>query len=233
MEPRLALAKAAVIHNCVSSQSDVSATSPLPNWSGEPFLLCVAQHRRNKNLLFLLRVFERLLRTRAVARGTRLVIVGIPGPETSAILHFIAVTGIADRVALLNGLSDEELQWCYRNSALLLAPSFIEGFGLPVAEALLAGCQVICSDIAAFREVGADRCLYISLDAQAEQAFCEVVRTAMGQPSPQPVALPQLSASFIAEQYLQLYRSLLYPTSACDAPALGASVPASEGNHAI
>jgi glycosyltransferase involved in cell wall biosynthesis len=233
IEPRLALAKAAVIHNCVAPQSRVSATSPLPNWSGEPFLLCVAQHRRNKNLLFLLQVFERLLRTRAVARGTRLVIVGIPGPETNAILHFIAVTGIADRVVLLNGLSDEELQWCYRNSALLLAPSFIEGFGLPVAEALLAGCQVICSDIAAFREVGADRCLYIPLDAQAEQTFCEVVCAAMGQPSPQPVALPQLSASFIAEQYLQLYRSLLYPTSACDAPALGASVPASEGNHAL
>lgn len=233
MEPRLSLAKAAVIHNCVAPQPRVSATSPLPNWNGEPFLLCVAQHRRNKNLLFLLRIFERLLRAGAVARQTRLVIVGIPGPETNAIVHFIAVSGIADRVILLNGLSDEELQWCYRNSALLLAPSVMEGFGLPVAEALLAGCRVICSDIAAFREIGADRCLYIPLNAEAEQAFCEVVCVAMNQPSPQPVALPQLAAPSIAQQYLQLYRSLLYPASASDAPALRTSMPASEGNHAI
>ena len=233
MEPRLALAKAAVIHNCVAPQPRVSATSPLPHWSGEPFLLCVAQHRRNKNLLFLLRVFERLLRTGAVARGTRLVIVGIPGPETNAILRFLAVAAIADSVVLLNGLSDEELQWCYRNCSLLLVPSLIEGFGLPVAEALLAGCRIICSDIPAFREVGADRCLYIPLNAAAGQAFCDAVSIAMRETSPEPVPLPHLSAPFIAEQYLQLYRSLLYPTSACDAPALGASVPASEGNHAI
>src|SRR5262249_52359681 len=51
MEPRLALAKATVIHNCVAPQPGVSESSPLPQWSGEPFLLCVPQHRRNKNLL--------------------------------------------------------------------------------------------------------------------------------------------------------------------------------------
>jgi glycosyltransferase involved in cell wall biosynthesis len=232
-EPRLALAKAVVVQNCVAPQSRVSASSPLPNCNGEPFLLCVAQHRRNKNLLFLLRIFERLLRTGSVARGTRLVIVGIPGPESKAILRLLAVSGIADRVVLLNGLSEEELQWCYRHCALLLAPSLIEGFGLPVAEALIAGCRVICSDIPAFREVGADRCLYIPLNAAAGQAFCNAVSAAMRESAPAPVSLPQLSAPLIAEQYLQLYHSLLYPASAVAAPALHATMSASEGNHAI
>lgn len=233
IEPRLALVKAVVIQNCVPPQLRLSAMSPLPQWRGEPFLLCVAQHRRNKNILFLLRVFERLLRAERIANGTRLVIVGIPGPETDAILHFLAAAGIADRVVLLNGLSDEELQWCYRNCALLLAPSLIEGFGLPVAEALLAGCRVICSDIPAFRELGGDRCVYLPLDAMAEQAFCDAVCVAIREPSPKPVALPQLSAPCIAEQYLQLYHSLLFPASAFDALALGASIGASEGDHAI
>jgi glycosyltransferase involved in cell wall biosynthesis len=233
MEPRLALRKAVVVHNSVAAQPRVSPSSPLPQWSGEPFLLCVAQHRRNKNLLFLLQVFERLLRTYRVAQQTRLVIVGIPGPETNAILRFLAAAGIADRVLLLNGLSDEELQWCYRNCALLLAPSLIEGFGLPVAEALLAGCNVICSDIPAFREVGGDRCLYIPLNAAAAQAFCDAIPIAIVRSAPKPVALPQLSAAFIAEQYFQLYSSLLYPPSTFDALAHRASIHASEGNHAI
>ena len=53
-------------------------------------------------------------------------------------------------VMLVSGISDAEMQWCYRNCDLLLAPSTIEGFGLPVAEALLAGCRIVCSDIPPF-----------------------------------------------------------------------------------
>jgi glycosyltransferase involved in cell wall biosynthesis len=233
VEPRLALAKAVVIYNCVQSQSRVSALSPLSQWNGEPFLLCVAQHRRNKNILFLLRVFERLLRAGRIADGTRLVIVGIPGPETHAILRYLAKAKIADRVILLNGLSEEELQWCYHNTRLLLAPSLVEGFGLPVAEALLAGCPVICSDIPAFRELGGDRCLYIPLDAAAEQSFADAVCTGVHARSHRPVALPQLDMAFIAEQYLQLYRSLLVPTSTVAAAPIRASIRISEGNHLI
>jgi glycosyltransferase involved in cell wall biosynthesis len=233
IEPRLARSKAVVIQNCVAPYPRPSALRPLPQWSGEPFLLCVAQHRRNKNILFLLRVFERLLRTGAVSHGTRLLIVGIPGPETDAIHRFLAAAGIADRVVLLNGLSDEELQWCYRSCVLLLAPSLIEGFGLPVAEALLAGCRIICSDIPAFRELGGDHCRYIPLNAAAEQLFCDAISAAACEPSPRPVALPELSAPFIAEQYLQLYRSLLYPASAFDASALRASMRTTEGDHAL
>jgi glycosyltransferase involved in cell wall biosynthesis len=233
IEPRLALAKAVVIHNCVESQLHLSASNPLLQGSGEPFLLCVAQHRHNKNILFLLRVFAHLLHAGRLAAGTRLVVVGIPGPETSAIHHFLAAANIADRVVLLNGLSEEQLQWCYRNCELVLAPSLIEGFGLPVAEALLAGCRVICSDIPAFRELGGNHCLYIPLNATAEQSFADAVCLAVREHSREPVALPQLSASSIAEQYVQLYRSLLFPASALDAIAFRASVRTSEGNHTI
>jgi glycosyltransferase involved in cell wall biosynthesis len=233
LEPRLALAKAVVIYNCVEPQPNVSASSPLPRWNGEPFLLCVAQHRRNKNILFLLRVFEHLLRSRRVSDRTRLVIVGIPGPETNAILRFIAKTKMAENVVLLNGLYEEQLQWCYCNAELLLAPSLVEGFGLPVAEALLAGCRVICSDIPAFRELGGDHCLYIPLNASAEQAFADAVCAVIRERLHVPFALPQLSAPFIAEQYLQLYRSLLFPASKAALPAISASIRTSEGNHLL
>jgi glycosyltransferase involved in cell wall biosynthesis len=232
-EPRLALAKAVVIYNCVEPQPCVSTSSPLSRWNGEPFLLCVAQHRRNKNILFLLRVFERLLRAGRIVDGTRLVIVGIPGPETNAIHRFLAAAKIADRVILLNGLSEEQLQWCYCNSQLLLAPSLVEGFGLPVAEALLAGCPVICSDIPAFHELGGDRCHYIPLNAAAELAFADAICAATQERSYSLVALPQLTAPRIAEQYLQLYRSLLFPASTVAAAAIRAPIRTSEGNRLI
>jgi glycosyltransferase involved in cell wall biosynthesis len=214
--PQLARSKATVVFNCVEPQNHVSDRGPVPGWTGEPFLLCVAQHRQNKNLLLLLRVFRTLLLTNRLRAGARLVIIGVHGPQTKPMQRFLTLNQLQDRVSLLNGLSDEEVQWCYRNCNLLIAPSVVEGFGLPVAEALLAGCHVVCSDIPAFREVGGDRCEYIRLDKNAEQAFAEAVSTVSHRPRPEPVALPHLSATHIAEQYLQLYRSLLRPAPSPD-----------------
>jgi glycosyltransferase involved in cell wall biosynthesis len=233
IDPPVARSKATVISNCVEPQSRVSDRSPVPGWAGEPFLLCVAQHRQNKNLLLLLRIFRRLLLTNQLSAGARLIIIGVPGPQTKAMQQFLASTKLQDRVSLLNGLSDEEVQWCYRNCNLLIAPSVVEGFGLPVAEALLAGCHVVCSDIPAFREVGGDRCEYIRLDKNAEQAFAEAIRTVFYLPRPEPVALPQLSATHIAAQYLQLYRSLVRPAPSPDAFALEPTGPVSGGNNLL
>jgi glycosyltransferase involved in cell wall biosynthesis len=52
--------------------------------------------------------------------------------------------------------SDEELAALLTGARALVLPSFAEGFGLPLAEALALGVPALCSDIAAFREVGGD-----------------------------------------------------------------------------
>jgi glycosyltransferase involved in cell wall biosynthesis len=208
IDPRLALKTAVVIYNSVEPQTLAEEEIAPPEWGSQPFLLCVAQHRRNKNLLLALRVFNLLLRSQQLAPGTRLLIVGIPGPETPAIQEFVSASGLMHSVVLLNGISDAQLQWYYRNCNLLLAPSTLEGFGLPIAEALLAGCRVVCSDIPAFRELGGSHCHYVPLGPHEVGAFTEVIRATLRQPLPMPISLPQLSASVIAEEYTRLYRSL-------------------------
>ena len=213
LEPQLTQKKAGVIYNSVQPLPLCThIETPLPKLNGAPFLLSVAQHRRNKNILLALRVFKGLLQTdRQSSRITpqHMLIVGIPGPETSAIERFIAREQLTDRVTLLNGISDEQLQWCYSNCSLLLAPSTLEGFGLPIAEALLAGCHVVCSDIPVFRELGGDHCRYVPLGPQAEEAFTDAVRATLDNNRATSVVMPQLSASVIADHYLRLYRSLL------------------------
>jgi glycosyltransferase involved in cell wall biosynthesis len=206
--PDLARDKASVIYNMVNpSPENANQVSP-PWWRSSPFVLCVAQHRRNKNIPLVLRIFERLLQAKQLSAQTRMVIIGIEGPETQQIMHFIEESGLADRVILLNGITEEHLQWSYAHCMLLLAPSSIEGFGLPVAEGLLAGCRIVCSDIPAFREIGDSHCSFVRLGKDELRDFTDAVCKSIAAPAPLPIALPQLSADKIADKYMKLYSSL-------------------------
>ena len=202
------LPKAATIFNCVESGPPPRKPSFAATWAGQPFLLCVAQHRLNKNVLFALRVFKRILAS-GVMPNLRLVVVGLPGPETGKICRFVMTAGLEECVSFVDGILDAELSWCYRNCELLLAPSTIEGFGLPVAEAQLAGCRVVCSDIPAFREVGTGGCVFVPLTANAEDEFVSKVGASLRLRRPQPDWLPHLAPSTISKQYAALYERVL------------------------
>jgi len=207
LDERSAARKARVLPNAIQPSLEPELETPIPAVQGHPFLLCVAQHRRNKNILLVLRSFERLLNHGQLALGTRLLIVGIPGPETEAIQSFIASHDLSGQVRLLQGIPEAQLQWCYRHCSVLLAPSITEGFGLPVAEGLLTGCRIVCSDIPAFRELGG-ACRYVTLGTGEEVAFAAAVDAAMLQPAPGPIQLPQFSVAAVARGCLELYRSL-------------------------
>jgi glycosyltransferase involved in cell wall biosynthesis len=201
--------KAVRIFNCVEPSPDWSDVSPLPNWQGEPFLLTVSQHRKNKNIPLLLQAFHQLLTTKQLHPHTRLVVVGIAGPETSGILNLVTRLDLLHHVIFLDGLADDELQWCYRHCDLLLAPSEIEGFGLPVAEGLMAGCRVVCSNISAFREIDPEHCTFFSLDGQRERNLSNAILSALNLVQPLPIKLPQFSIAQIGAQYVRLYQQLI------------------------
>jgi glycosyltransferase involved in cell wall biosynthesis len=203
------LNRSTTINNCVEALPPASTRSPLPNWSGSPFFLCVASQHHNKNILLMLKVFNSLLSKGDINPSTLLVVVGVTGPETPQIHSFIRAAGLAERVVFLQGITDEEMQWCYRNCEMLLAQSMIEGFGFPIAEGLLTGCRIVCSDIPAYRELGGSNCRYFSLGPAAEDAFAEAIRAEIGSCRNPPVSLPQCSAPVIAGQYMELYRKTI------------------------
>ena len=197
------------IYNCVEPAAPSVAKSPLTELCGKPFLLCVAQHRRNKNIPLLIRAFGSLLSHGAIHASTNLLIVGITGPETATIHETVAQRSLSKRVFFRDGLSDSELQWCYERCDALAVPSMTEGFGLPVAEGLLAGCRVICSNIPALREVGGDRCQYFELGRDEEEALTISIVASLKQSKPPAIALPHLSAQVLAYEYANLYRQVL------------------------
>lgn len=201
--------KAVRIYNCIEGGCAPSIAPAISGWRSQPFLLTVAQHRRNKNLPLLIKAFARLLRLGQIDLSSLLLIVGMQGPETRGLHRLVSSLRLAHKIHFLEGVSDAELQWCYQHCEALVTPSITEGFGLPVAEALLAGCRVVCSDIPAFREIGGEHCQYISLEGDAEARLADAIVTALHQPKQPPLALPQFSPAAIAEEYVSLYRRLI------------------------
>jgi glycosyltransferase involved in cell wall biosynthesis len=206
--PRSCWRRAQRIYNCVESSAHAEPECSLGNLIPSPFLLTVSQHRRNKNIPLLIRVFHRLLTEHHIHPDMRLLVVGIPGPETSRLHHLVSELQVKDRVFFIHGVSDARLQWCYRNAEALVAPSETEGFGLPVVEALLAGCRVICSDIPVFREIAASRCRLVPLGFGAEARFADSIVEALREDPSPPLVLPQFSLEAIGAQHVDLYNGL-------------------------
>jgi glycosyltransferase involved in cell wall biosynthesis len=176
---------------------------------GEPFVLCIAQHRANKNVPLAIQAFARALSTQALPWNATLLVLGIPGPDTPRILAEIDRQHLDRRVILLNGITDPELGWCYRNSLFLFAPSSIEGFGLPVAEALIAGCPVVCSDIPAFREVGGQRCHYVAINGDVVEGYVAAFKDVIVLTRPAGASMPEFAPINIGSRHLELYRRLI------------------------
>jgi glycosyltransferase involved in cell wall biosynthesis len=220
--------KAVTIFNAVEPVPVASAHRPHELSDDTPFLLCIAQHRQNKNIPLALTVFERLIVNRVVRENTKLLLIGIPGPDTRQIHARIRQCGLERSVILLTGISECELQWCYRNCELLLAPSTIEGFGLPVAEALLAGCPVVCSDIPAFREIGVNLCRYVPFGDGIVERYKNVIRQTLAAPRMHPVPMSRLLPGTIAREYMELYARLMASRRAAQPGMLLYADPATE-----
>ena len=175
-----------------------------------PFILSVAQHRENKNILLLLQAFAGLLDSRSVPSEMHLVIVGSQGPLTKQIVSQISSLSLHNNVVMANSLPDSELLWLYQHCELFLAPSSIEGFGLPLAEALRCGARVVCSDIPPFREIAGGTCHYFSLESAT--VLADLVRACQvtlceDRPSPEP--LDEFSSAGIGLRYVSIYLKLL------------------------
>jgi glycosyltransferase involved in cell wall biosynthesis len=209
--PRSAHRKAVVVHNCVT----IGSIDPvLPPERRPRFALMIAQHRANKNIPLALKAFEELIQGKKNDSYLSLLLVGNQGPETTAIKSLIRQRSLETGVELIDAVSDGELRWLYTNCEFLMAPSSIEGFGLPIIEGLLCGCRVVCSDIPSFREIGGDACHYFDLHAESDSsAMVQAICKALTEPARPAKRLERFVMENVAKEYAALYMHLREDTS--------------------
>ncbi len=123
-------------------------------------VVCTLEPRKNHN--YLLDAFEQLWRKKL---DVHLCVVGRVGWKIEATVHRINHCIYSGKsLSLWSDLNDHELVYAYKQAKALLFPSYAEGFGLPIVEALQNELPVLASDIPVHREVGGDMISYFKLD---------------------------------------------------------------------
>ncbi|MFN7305775.1 MAG: glycosyltransferase family 4 protein [Acetobacteraceae bacterium] len=134
---------------------------PVPSDSGRhrpagPYFLCLGTIEPRKNHLLLLHLWRNLAETQGDA-APKLILIGRRGWENENILDMLErCPALSGKVIEHAGLPDAVVAGLLQGARALLFPSFAEGYGLPLAEALALGVPAICSDLPALREVGGE-----------------------------------------------------------------------------
>ena len=135
-----------------------------------PFILYVGNLKPHKNVQTLLRAFAHLRRHDRLRHS--LLIVGEDPKWKSTVVNECLNLGIGDCTIFASQVSQSFLPLIYANADLLVMPSTLEGFGLPVLEAMACGTPVVASSAASLPEVGGNAALYfdpLSADELAVQ----------------------------------------------------------------
>lgn len=138
-----------------SVETVYSGRPPVQHPTGTPpvsgsYLFCLGSIEPRKNLLFLLKAFNRLV---SRLPEFKLVLGGGDGWKSGPVLDYIRQNNLDKKVILTGYLSDPEIVPYLAHARLFVFPSLYEGFGLPLIEAV-GLCPAVASDIDVFREVG-------------------------------------------------------------------------------
>ncbi|MFH2085168.1 MAG: glycosyltransferase family 1 protein, partial [bacterium] len=139
------------------------------------YILFVGSLQPRKNLVTLVEAFSHFasIYVRDTVSDYKLVLAGGVGWMAEEILSAPTRFGVQDKVVFTGRVSEQDLQSLYRGAALYVQPSIMEGFGLPILEAMSAGVPVISSDGGALPEVVGEAGIIVNLKSQMTNSQIE------------------------------------------------------------
>lgn len=194
---KLTLAPHLVAHLGIPKVIEIKDTpSPLPC----PYFVMLGTIEPRKNHLLILNVWRKLIE-RHGKQTPKLVLIGQRGWECEQVVDMLErCPSLKDVVIELPKVTDQQLSAWLQHTQALLFPSFAEGFGLPLIEAMQQGIRVIASDLPVFREIVGDAPHYLDpIDGLGWLAAIEKIwfnKSKMKNTSLIPPPLPTWSEHF-------------------------------------
>ena len=197
-----------VIYNGIGSQEDGEQRQPaFVADRDERFLFTIGQIREKKNFQTLVPMMKHL-------PDYRLDICGDDHFAFAQELRKLIEAEGEGRVVLTGKISDEEKRWLYSHAEAFLFPRRLEGFGIPVREAMRYRCKVFSSRFSSLPEVCSSHATY--WDDYEPAAMATVVREGIAtwqKDGAEATAALEHSLGFnyqsYTEAYIRLYRQLL------------------------
>ncbi|GAB4218986.1 MAG: glycosyltransferase family 1 protein [Candidatus Microgenomates bacterium] len=125
--------------------------------ANNPFILYVGTLQPRKNIQTLIKAFEKL---KKIYPEFKLIIAGKKGWLYEKIFQLVQNLGLENDVYFTDYVSDLQLMFLYKNAFCFVMPSFYEGFGIPVLEAMSYNCPVISSFSSSLPEIAGEAALY-------------------------------------------------------------------------
>lgn len=142
-----------------------------------PLILTVGTRKPHKNVLGLIRAMPRVLEN---TPGAHLVLAGNPTTYEGDLLAAVRELAIESSVSFLPYVDSAQLEGLYAAATCFVLPSFTEGFGLPVLEAMARGVPVACADTAALPEVAGSAARYF--DPASPSAIADALTELLTSP---------------------------------------------------
>jgi len=193
-----------------------------------PFILSVGDLQPRKNHVGLIEAFARLIHARPQLPH-HLILAGKDTWFARRVRDAARHSGVADRIRFLGFVSDDDLLQLYNACDLFCFPSFYEGFGLPVLEAMACGAPVVCSNTSAIPEVADGAALFFNPynPDKITRAMLDLIQHRELQARTRRLGL-QRAAHFnwrkTAQQTLEVYYEVVEQCPAVTARVMAASI---------
>jgi len=178
--------------------------------NSKPYILSVGTIEARKNQLQLVKAFHA-----AQLPHIQLILVGGKTNYQKKIEDYVAHYHLESQVRILNNVPFAGLPDLYRSAQIFVYPSFFEGFGIPIVEALRCGVPVIAATGSCLEEAGGEGSLYFAphdtdaltqmLQQLSQDAALRQRLVVDGQ-----AHIKQFSAENIAKKLIDIYQSLLF-----------------------
>lgn len=135
------------------------------------YILNVGSIEERKNALLLVQTLPQL------PQDIHLVIVGKRTPYTEKIERFASEHNLTPRVHIMHNVPFGDLPAIYQLAEIFAYPSYFEGFGIPIIEALHSGIPVVAATGSCLEEAGGPDSIYVNPDSvdEASRAFNEIL----------------------------------------------------------